>query len=77
MQASEWRRDWLVLWAARTVRPGIWRAEKANAKGHVRLKLRAALHFVRARQWVPLLQTVGGGNRWTPDGGNRMGGCVP
>ena len=59
--------------AARTVRPGRWGVEKANAKGHVRLELGAALHFGRARLWVPLLQTVGGGNRWTPGGGNGMG----
>ena len=41
--------------AARTLRPGRWGAQKANAKGHVHLKLGAALHFVRATLWVPLL----------------------
>ena len=51
--------------AARTVG---WGAEKANAKGHVRPELGAALHFVRARLWVPLLQTVGG-----EIGGHRVG----
>ena len=45
--------------AAWTVRPGRWGAEKANAKWHARLQLGGALHFVRARLWVPLLQTVG------------------
>ena len=45
---------------ARTVRPGRWGAEKANAKGHVCPELGAALHFVRARLSVPLLLTVGG-----------------
>ena len=64
--------------AAQTMRPGRWGAEKANAKGHVRLDLGATLHFVRARLWVPLSQKAGeGGNRWTPVGGNGMGGCVP
>ena len=42
------------------MRHGRWGAQKASSKGHVRLALGAALHFVRARLWVPLLQTVGG-----------------
>ena len=48
------------------MRPGRWGAEKANAKGHVRLELGAALQFVRARLRVPVLQTVGGdiGGHW-------------
>ena len=45
--------------AAQIVRPGSWGAEKANAKGHVRLELGAALRFVKARPWVPLLQEEG------------------
>ena len=42
------------------MRPGRWGAEKANAKGHFCLEFGAALPFVRARLWVPLLQTMGG-----------------
>ena len=41
---------------ARTVRPGKWRAHKANAKGQVRGELGAAAHFVEARLCGPLLQ---------------------
>ena len=54
----------VVNWAreaGRNMQPGRQGAEKANGKGHVHLELGAALHFVRARLWVPLLQTVGGG----------------
>jgi hypothetical protein len=43
---------------ARTVRPGKWGADKANAKGQVRMELGAAAHFVKARLWGPLLQLV-------------------
>ena len=43
---------------ARTVRPGKWGADKANAKGQVRIELGAAAHFVKARLWGPLLQLV-------------------
>ena len=34
---------------SRTVRPGKWGAEKANAKGQLRIELGAAAHFVKAR----------------------------
>ena len=34
---------------ARTVRPEKWGADKANAKGQVRMELGAAAHFVKAR----------------------------
>ena len=44
---------------ARTVRPGKWGADKANGKGQVRIELGAAVHFVKARLWGPLLQLVG------------------
>ena len=40
---------------ARTVRPGKWGADNANAKGQVRIELGAAAHFVKARLWDPLL----------------------
>ena len=43
---------------ARTVHPGKWGADKANAKGQVRMELGAAAHFVKARMWGPLLQLV-------------------
>ena len=43
---------------ARTVRPGKWGADKANAKGQVRMELGAAAHFVKARLWGPLLHFV-------------------
>ena len=43
---------------ARTVRPRKWGADKANAKGQVRIELGAATHFVKARLWGPLLQPV-------------------
>ena len=43
---------------ARTVRPGKWGADKANAKGQVRMELQAVAHFVKARLWGPLLQLV-------------------
>ena len=43
---------------ARTVRPRKRGADKANAKGQVRIKLGAAAHFVKARLWGPLLQLV-------------------
>ena len=43
---------------ARTVRPGKWGADKANAKGQVRMELGATAHFVKARLWGPLLQLV-------------------
>ena len=43
---------------ARTVRPGKWEADKANAKGQVRIELGAAAPFVKARLWSPLLQLV-------------------
>ena len=36
---------------ARTVQPGKWGADKANAKGQVRMELGAAAHFVKARLW--------------------------
>ena len=52
-----------------TVRPRRWGAKKATAKGHVRLELGAALHFLRARLWVRLLQTMGG-----EIGGHQLGG---
>ena len=41
---------------ARTVRPGNWGEDKANAKGQVRMG--AAAHFVNARLWGPRLQLV-------------------
>ena len=43
---------------ARTVRPRKWGADKANAKGQVRMELGAVAHFVKARLWGPLLQLV-------------------
>ena len=43
---------------ARTVRPRKWEADKANAKGQVRMELGAAAHLVKARPWCPLLQLV-------------------
>ena len=43
---------------ARTVRLGKWGADKANAKGQVRMELGAAAHFVKARLWDPLLPLV-------------------
>ena len=36
---------------ARTLRLGKWGADKANAKGQVRIELGAAAHFVKARLW--------------------------
>ena len=41
-----------------TVRPGKWGADKADAKGQLRIELGAAAHFVKARLWGPLLQVV-------------------
>ena len=38
------------------MQPGKWGADKANAKGQVRIEL--AAHFVKARLWGPLLQLV-------------------
>ena len=50
---------------ARTVRPGKWGADKANAKGQLRIELGAAAHFVKARLWGPLLQLVAPGTiKW-------------
>ena len=43
---------------ARKVQPRKWGADKANAKGQVRIELGAAAHFVKARLWGPLLQLV-------------------
>ena len=43
---------------ARTLRHGNSGADKANAKGQVRIELGAAAHFVKARLWGPLLQLV-------------------
>ena len=43
---------------AGTVRLGKWGADKANAKGQVRIELGAAAHFVKARLWGPPLQLV-------------------
>ena len=40
------------------MRPGKWGADKANAKGQVRLELQAAAQFVKARLSGPLLQLV-------------------
>ena len=51
---------------ARTVRLGKWGADKANAKGQVRIGLGAAAHFVKARLWGPLLQLVAPHVAWTP-----------
>ena len=46
--------------AARSARPGRRGSKKANRKGQIGIKLGAAVHFVRVRLWVPLLQKVGG-----------------
>ena len=43
---------------ARTLRPGKWGADKANAKRQVRIELGAGAHFVKARLWGPVLQLV-------------------
>ena len=56
---------------ARTVRPGKWGAEKANAKGQVCIELGAATHFVNARLWGPLVQLV------APLIGNHQAGGRP
>ena len=54
---------------ARTARPGRWGYEKANKKGQIHIELGAAVHFVRVRLWLPLLQKVG-----TIIGGHQVGG---
>ena len=51
-------RDGCSLGVARNVRPGKWGADKASAKGQVRIELRAATHFVKARLWGPLSRLV-------------------
>ena len=43
---------------ARTVGRGKWGADKANAKGLVRIERGVAAHFVKARLWGILLQLV-------------------
>ena len=54
---------------ARTLRPGKWGADKANAKGQVRIELGASAHFVKAKLWGPLLQLVA-----PMIGGHQVGG---
>ena len=43
---------------AHTARPVKWGAEKANAKGQVRIELGPAAHFVQAKLWCPLPHLV-------------------
>ena len=60
---------------ARTARPGRWGCEKANKKRQIRIELGAAVHFVRVRLWLPLLQKVGSiveGHQV----GAALGGCM-
>ena len=54
---------------ARTARLGRWGCEKTYNKGLIGIELRAAVHFVRVRLWLPLLQKVG-----TIIGGHQVGG---
>ena len=58
---------------ARTVRPGEWGADKANAKGQVLIELGAAAHFVKARLWGPAVAVGCTGDREPSSGGQAMG----